>query len=125
MDKILMPYQKNKNTAVISKEATKLQYAAGEKFDPTGMEITVTFADGKSEVIKDFISSDFLFKELLPDTEVQELDITDSRGSVHHLVQRIKVGDAPLKQCIVDLIVDKDCADSFISLPFNPFSYRG
>ena len=116
MDKILMPYQRNKNTAVISKEATKLQYAAGEKFDPTGMEITVTFADGETEVIKDFISSDFLFKELTSDTEVQMLDITDSRGSVHHLVQRIKVGDTPLKQCVIDLIADKNCTDSFISL---------
>ena len=64
MNKILVPYQKNKSTAVISKEAIKLQYNAGEKFDPTGMEITVTFVDGTTEVIKDFISSDFLFKEL-------------------------------------------------------------
>ena len=116
MDKILMPYQKNKNTAVISKEANKLQYAVGEKFDPTGMEITVTFADGTTEVIKDFISNDFLFRELQAETLTQELDITDSRGSVHHLTQRIKVGDAPLKDCIIDLIIDKESVDSFISL---------
>ena len=116
MNKILVPYQKNKSTAVISKEAIKLQYNAGEKFDPTGMEITVTFVDGTTEVIKDFISSDFLFKELEPEDLVQELDITDSKGLVHHLTQRIKVGDAPLKQCIADLIIDKDCIDSFISL---------
>lgn len=39
---------------VITNEPTKMEYYAGEQFDPTGMVITVTYEDGESAEITDY-----------------------------------------------------------------------
>ncbi len=38
----------------VTKEPSKTKYKAGEDFDPAGMEVTVTYADGTKKVVENF-----------------------------------------------------------------------
>lgn len=48
-------------TAILSKEPNKTEYEVGEKFDPTGMEVTLVFGDKDTP---NYVMKDTLFKNI-------------------------------------------------------------
>ena len=73
----------------VTANPTKTEYAAGETFDPSGMEIVVTYSDGSSEVIS---SGGFSYTPDGPLTEGTN-QITITYNGVHTTVS-ITVGPA-------------------------------
>ena len=60
----LMAFGNNIESVEVTKAPDKTTYAAGEKFDPTGMEVTVTYTNGmKRDVTKYVTWSDEAFKQ--------------------------------------------------------------
>ena len=60
----LMAFGNNIESIEVTKVPDKTTYAAGEKFDPTGMEVTVTYSNGmKRDVTKYVTWSDEAFEE--------------------------------------------------------------
>ena len=89
----------------ISKTPDKLHYSTGDAFDPTGLEITVNYYSGDTEIIKDITPENFAEKNLAlkefntEKTGVQLVRIayTDKKGGEHLTSFRIKVIAKPVK----------------------------
>lgn len=75
----------------ITKKPTKIAYKIGEKFDPTGMEVTATYDDGKTVKVTDYTYA--------PITELKETDtvvtITYKEGTITKTAeQKITVNES-------------------------------
>ena len=75
----------------ITKKPTKIAYKIGEKFDPTGMEVTATYDDGKTVKVTDYTDA--------PITELKETDtvvtITYKEGTITKTAeQKITVNES-------------------------------
>ena len=91
----------------VSKLPTKLEYNAGDAFDPTGLEVTAKYSDGSEATIAGTDYTISPLHELAAGTD--HVTITYEEGGVSKSVNvAITVDALPVEKVLKDIIVDID-----------------
>ena len=95
----------------ISKKPEKLNYCTGEAFDPTGLEISIEYYNGDTEIIKDITSENFAEKNLAlkefstkqVSNQTVRIAYTDKKGEERIASFKVKVVAEPVKLELVGM----------------------